>query len=176
MPDGCSPASTSNRSRWPRAALTGAVALVLVFAAAVLGMWGGLALVVGRRAEPLWSERGVSLGMSEEQVEHAFADRASGDWSRTAGCGGVALEWRRTEACASARWARFEFHEGVLVAIRLHSDDAAAPEHAEQTSTAVRQRRPFEGGTATTILSRTCLTHTAEAEQIALAATRDLPR
>jgi len=174
MPDECSPGSTSGRRPWSRAAITGAAAVVLIFAGVVLGLRIGLALILAGPSEPAWSERGVSLGMSEEQVQRTFADRAAGTWSREVSCGGIDLEWRRTDARAPTRWARFEFHEGGLVAIRIHSDDVSSGQRAEQTAAAVRQRRPFEGGTATTILTRTCISHRAEAEQIALAADFDL--
>jgi hypothetical protein len=108
--------------------------------------------------------------MSAEQVKESFVDAASGDWSQDTACRGLSLEWTRKAPDAPTRWARFEFHEGWLVAMRLHTDGQASAAHAEQTVSAVRQERPYEGGTATTLVARGCTTHAAEADQIALSA------
>jgi len=139
-----------------------------MFALVVASCMAGLTLL-GVRPAPSWSERGVTLGMSEREVQRAFTDGAAGLWSRESACAGVALEWTRMDPRATARWARFEFHDGLLAAIRLQVDEAPTA-RAEKTVTAVRQERPFGGGTAITILTRACSTHAAEAEQIASAA------
>jgi hypothetical protein len=68
------------------------------------------------------------------------------------------------------RWARFEIHDGWLVAMRVHTDEPLAGVRTVQSASAVRQDRPFEGGTATTIVSRACSTHTTEADQMILSA------
>jgi hypothetical protein len=58
----------------------------------------------------------------------------------------------------------------MVVAIRVHTDDLSLPEGAVQTPTAVRQVRRSEGGNAVTLIARGCVTHAAEAEQIAVTA------
>jgi hypothetical protein len=108
--------------------------------------------------------------MSAEQVKQSFVDAASGDWSQGTACRGLSLEWTRKDPGAPTRWARFEFHEGWLVAMRFHTDGRASAAHAEQTVSAVRQDRPYEGGTPTILIARGCSTHAAEADQSALSA------
>jgi len=168
MRDDCSRESTSSRRRWLRTAALAAAAGGLLFALVVAGCLVSLSLLHVRSA-PSWRERGVTLGMSEREVQSAFTDGPAGAWSRELACGGVALEWTRVVPQAATRWARFEFHDGLLVAIRLQVEEASTA-RVEQSVTAVRQERPFRGGTEITILTRSCATHAAEAEQIAWAA------
>jgi hypothetical protein len=114
-----------------------------------------------------WSERGVTLGMSEAEIVRAFADGSSGDWARVDGCRGKALEWTRRSVGVPTRWARFELHEGVLVAMRVHSDEKTTAVTAKKGWGAVRAARPYDGGRATTVIARGCPTHAAEADAIA---------
>jgi hypothetical protein len=118
---------------------------------------------------------GVHLGMSLEGARAAFLDGAAGHWSSPPGCGGTTLEWSRGEAhAAQARWARFEFHKGVLVAIRVLSDATPPPtRHIEVTPAAVSETRAGrDGSTSTTVLARGCEMHRAEVRQL-LAETRE---
>ncbi len=114
---------------------------------------------------------GVSLGMSADQVRRTFVEGTGGEWALVTACGGPALEWTRRDPARSVRWARFEMHDGFLVAIRAHTEEPRRSASALQSLSAVREDRPFEGGTATTLVSRVCETHAAEAEQLALEAT-----
>src|SRR5580693_9730355 len=67
--------------------------------------------------------RGVRLGMTMEQARAAFVDGAAGVWSSPPGCCGVSLEWSRAAMeTTQTRWARFESHRGLVVAIRVLSD------------------------------------------------------
>jgi hypothetical protein len=168
-------ASTGARRR-ARDLAVGLLAACTAFALVVAGLASALSL--GVPGDPAWVERGVKLGMSEEQVKQSFLDGAAGDWRRATTCRGPSLEWTRKQGARSTtspdeaptRWARFELHDGWLVAMRLHVDDALSAPRAEQTASAVREDRPYEGGTATTIIARGCSTHAAEAERIALSA------
>jgi hypothetical protein len=104
-------------------------------------------------------------------VRESFLDGAAGEWRQVQACGGPALEWTRTRPAVTTRWARFEIHDGLLVAMRVQTDEPLAQVQTVKSASVVRQDRPFDGGTATTIVSRACSTHAAEAEQLVLAAT-----
>jgi len=112
--------------------------------------------------------RGVRLGMSLEAARAAFADGSAGDWSSPPGCCGASLEWSRADANATqTRWARFEFHQGSLVAIRVLSDATPPTRHVEVTPVAVSETRPgADGSTSTTVLARRCEMHGPEVRQI----------
>ncbi len=140
---------------------------ILVFAFALTGLALAFSRIASGGASE-WSERGVALGMTEAQVRLSFRDAAAGAWTDAPSCRGPALEWTRTQPGPGTRWARFELHDGWLVAMRLHTDAPSGPPHAAQTWSAVRQDRPFEGGTATTVVARGCPTHAAEADEIAI--------
>jgi hypothetical protein len=116
--------------------------------------------------------RGVRLGMSPESARAAFADDSAGDWSSPPGCCGTTLEWSRANANATqTRWARFEFHQGFLVAIRVLSDASPPTRQVEVTPVAVAETRPgADGSTSTTVLARGCKMHGAEVRQLLAAA------
>jgi hypothetical protein len=170
MHDASSPASNGSRSRLPRIAtlvfLAGCGALAIVAT--------GLSLVLSRITstadEGDWTQRGVSLGMTAVIVRESFLDGAAGEWRLVTACGGTGLEWTRSRPGVPTRWARFELHDGLLVAMRVHTDEPLSGMRTLQSTSAVRQDRPFEGGTATTILSRACSTHAAEVDQMVLSA------
>ncbi len=149
------------------------VSLGLVIFVVVTGaLW--LALNRSRRV-PLDSPPvlGVHLGMSLEEARAAFLDGAAGNWSSPPGCCGTTLEWSRGDAHATqARWARFEFDKGVLVAIRVLSDASPPPtRHIEVTPAAVSETRAgADGSTSTTVLARRCETHRGEVRQLTAAA------
>jgi hypothetical protein len=113
--------------------------------------------------------RGVRLDMTMESARAAFVDGAAGDWSTPPGCCGTALEWTRTAVGATqTRWARFEFHQGGVVAIRVLSD--APPPRTRQfivTPALVSETRAgADGSTSTTVLSRGCEMHAPEVRQL----------
>jgi hypothetical protein len=112
------------------------------------------------------SERGVSLGMSEAQVRSSFIDARAGDWTRTTACGGPSLEWTRATAGVPTRWARFELHDGWVAAIRIHEDGQGHIPRVEQTPSAIRRDRLYQGGIATTIIARGPAVYAAEVDQI----------
>jgi hypothetical protein len=113
--------------------------------------------------------RGVRLGMTSESVREVFVDAAAGRWSSRPGCSGEALEWARTDARATAtRWARFEFHRGLVVAIRLLADPTLPiARHVDVTPAAIVDVRPgADGSTSTTVLAVGCERHLAEVRQV----------
>ena len=163
------PSHETSAARWRRATLFFAAAGG-VFVAVVAALSLALSLALPRPGKADWSERGVRLGMSEAQVRQSFVDAAGGNWTRTTACGGPALEWTRMKAGVPTRWARFELHDGWLVAMRIHSDGHASAPRTERASFAVRRDRPFQNGVATTIIARGPPAYAAEVEQIARAA------
>ncbi|MGA7122771.1 MAG: hypothetical protein WBY94_21910 [Polyangiaceae bacterium] len=146
--------------------------ILLLFAGGIcvlvmVGLMCVVRLAMPRSSASEWRERGVRLGMSEDELMRSFVDAEAGDWTKGWSCGGPSLEWTRRAAHAQTRWARFELHDGRLVALRIHSDQLLPDGRALETSAAVRQDIPYEDGTATTIVALGCPTHAAEAEQIA---------
>lgn len=111
---------------------------------------------------------GTRLGMSPRDVRERFAPGGEGTWQTSLGGGDdTILEWRSTGA-SKYRSARFEFHLGMLVAIRAHAEGGVTEESVTATPKIVTVVRPSsEGGTDIDILSRDCPTHHDEAESFA---------
>lgn len=114
-----------------------------------------------------WIVHGVALGMSEREVRTYFVDAAHGTWSLVAGCSGPGLEWFRRDPQAPARWARFEFRDGVLVAMRVRGEHEPYGPPVEATATAVRKQHQNAAGSEVALIDRACVEHRAEAEQLA---------
>ena len=117
---------------------------------------------------------GVRLGMSPRDVRDRFEGGAGGSWQSKIGGGAGAsddtvLEWNADDASKQARasHARFEFHLGMLVAIRAHLREPIGSEKVDLTPKTVTVRAPQAGGTDVTILARDCPTHHEEAEALA---------
>jgi hypothetical protein len=108
--------------------------------------------------------------MTASAVRARFEEPALGKWENAPSAGGedTALVWH---AARGAEEARFEFHSGLLVAIRAvaRADDAAAARaRVEASRIVVRTREDGPDDTVKiTILARDCPTHHAEAERIA---------
>jgi hypothetical protein len=120
---------------------------------------------------------GVRLGMSPRDVRDRFEGGGQGAWQTKVGGGAGAsddtvLEWTATEATSRATEARFEFHLGMLVAVRAHLREAAGAEHIDLTPKTVTLRAPQAGGTEVTLLARDCPTHHDEAEALAAKASK----
>lgn len=113
----------------------------------------------------------VRLGMSPRDVRDRFAPGTDGSWqtqiAKNPGEDTV-LAWKAHHAAsAPISEARFEFHLGMLVAVRAHLRTSQASSRAATTVTpkTVTVRAPHdEGGTTLTILARDCPTHHEEAE------------
>jgi hypothetical protein len=159
--------------RW-RAAMVLLLATGGTFAAIVAVLSFFLSLAVPKPGKSDWSQRGVGLGMTEAQVRRSFVDASAGEWRRSTACGGPSIEWTRSKPGVPTRWARFELHDGWVVAMRLHSDGQAAGSRSEVRSFAVRRDRPFQGGLATTIIARGPAAYAVEVDQIVRSAASSL--
>jgi hypothetical protein len=155
--------------------ITRALTSTPVLAAAV----GALAVassVLARRA-PVDVLHGVRLGMTPSEVRASFDGGMAGDagrpggeargrWEAAPGCAGGALVWTGEGASPEGvRWARFEFHDGQMMAARLRvaaADPSARGDHLVSSSTAVLAREPTEAGAALVLLARGCEQHEAE--------------
>jgi hypothetical protein len=122
---------------------------------------------------------GVRLGMTPRDVRERFQPGGEGGWTTTVGgsADDTVLAWKAREpdtcrapasGCARVPTGRFEFHLGMLVAMRaLVREAAPPPERVEATPKTVTVRRPGPGGTEVTVLARDCPTHHDEAERLA---------
>lgn len=113
----------------------------------------------------------VKLGMAPGDVRDRFEPGGPGGWQTSVGKaeGDTALEWKAKDASAKVREARFEFHLGMLVAVRATTNEA--PPSAEKVSatpaTVTVRRAANGGGTELAVLSRDCPTHKDEAASLA---------
>ncbi len=121
-----------------------------------------------RHEEPRDGIPNVRLGMAPRDVRERFVSGGEGSWQTALGSGDdTVLEWTSRNPSASVRQARFEFHLGMLVAIRATTAEAASNEKISLTPKTVTARAPHEGGTSVTVLARDCPTHKDEAEGLA---------
>ena len=111
----------------------------------------------------------VRLGMAPRDVRERFRPGAEGSWQTALGSGDdTVLEWTARDAKSPVAEARFEFHLGMLVAIRARLNETVSREEVSTTPKTVTSRAPTqEGGTAITVLARDCPTHKDEAESLA---------
>lgn len=114
----------------------------------------------------------VRLGMAPRDVRERFAPGADGAWQTALGTGDdTVLEWTARQPSSPVAQARFEFHLGMLVAIRARSNGTSAGEQVSTTPKTVTIKAPApEGGTSITVLARDCPTHKDEAESFAVKA------
>ncbi|MDF2691630.1 MAG: hypothetical protein K0S65_13 [Labilithrix sp.] len=110
----------------------------------------------------------VRLGMAPRDVRERFQPGIEGSWQTALGTGDdTVLEWTSRTASSPVTQARFEFHLGMLVAIRARLA-ATTPESVSATPKTVTIKAPAsEGGTSVTVLARDCPTHKDEAESFA---------
>ncbi len=118
---------------------------------------------------------GVRLGMSPRDVRDRFDESGQGAWRTNVSSGPGAnddtvLEWSAAVPASRATHARFEFHLGMLVAVRAHLREGASSERVDLTAKTVTLRTAAAGGIDVTILARDCPTHHEEAEAMALKA------
>ena len=115
----------------------------------------------------------VRLGMAPRDVRDRFEPGGQGSWTTSVGGGAedTAIEWKATDAAAKVHAARFEFHNGMLVAIRATTADAPpASEQIAATPTTVSVRRAATGperGTELAVFARDCPAHKEEAQALA---------
>jgi hypothetical protein len=110
----------------------------------------------------------VRLGMSPRDVRERFHPGGEGSWQTALGTGDdTVLEWNARGAGPVAH-ARFEFHLGMLVAIRATTNERTVREEVSATPKTVTAKKSApEGGTSVTVLARDCPTHKEEAESLA---------
>jgi hypothetical protein len=112
----------------------------------------------------------VRLGMSPRDVRARFAEAGQGTWQTSLGSNATddtVLEWASSSPTSSALRAKFEFHRGMLVAVRANLREALLRSRLEVSPHTVAVQVPSGGGTDVTILARDCPTHHSEAESIA---------
>ena len=110
----------------------------------------------------------VRLGMAPRDVRERFQPGSDGSWQTALGAGDdTVLEWTAKDGNAAVKDARFEFHLGMLVAIRAHLAAQGSKENVTSTPKTVTLRGPGEGGTIVTVLARDCPTHKDEADALA---------
>lgn len=128
-----------------------------------------LVLTAGCSREERDAVPNVRLGMAPRDVRERFQPGAEGTWQTALGAGDdTVLEWTARDPRSSIAHARFEFHLGMLVAIRARSDEAVSREVVATTPRTVTVRSPAsEGGATVTVLARDCPTHKEEAESLA---------
>lgn len=113
----------------------------------------------------------VKLGMAPGDVRDRFEPGGPGTWQTSVShiAGDTAVEWHATNGTAKVVEARFEFHNGMLVAVRAKSNEP--PPSGEKITTTpgsvtVRRSAPT-GGTEIAVLARDCPTHKEEAAALA---------
>ena len=111
----------------------------------------------------------VRLGMAPRDVRERFQPGGEGTWQTALGSGDdTVLEWTARDPQAPVTQARFEFHLGMLVAIRARLNETVSREDVSATPKTVTSKAPApEGGTNITVLARDCPTHKDEAEALA---------
>lgn len=111
----------------------------------------------------------VRLGMAPRDVRERFQPGGEGSWQTALGAGDdTVIEWTTHDPRARVARARFEFHLGMLVAIRARTNEATTREDIRTTPKTVTIKEPSpEAGTDLTILARDCPTHRDEAESFA---------
>lgn len=111
----------------------------------------------------------VRLGMAPRDVRERFQPGGEGSWQTALGTGDdTVLEWTARDAKSPVAEARFEFHLGMLVAIRARLNETVSREDVSATPKTVTVKAPaHEGGTSVTVLARDCPTHKEEAESFA---------
>ncbi|MBX3225839.1 MAG: hypothetical protein KIT84_30320 [Labilithrix sp.] len=109
----------------------------------------------------------VRLGMAPRDVRERFQPGGAepGAWQTALGAGDdTVLEWTARDPASNITEARFEFHLGMLVAIRAKTKDTPKHEEVSTTAKTVTVRTPSREGATITVLARDCPTHHDEAE------------
>lgn len=119
----------------------------------------------GGAPSELW---GVRLGDSLATARERFRAPGPGTWTSTPG-DDPALGWAPASSASPVASARFEFHDGMLVAARLElarSAESADGAPLEISRAAVVSREPAGDRTRVTLLSRACPEHAAEVKRV----------
>jgi hypothetical protein len=112
----------------------------------------------------------VKLGMAPGDVRDRFEPGGPGTWQTSVGAAAddTAIEWKAKDASAKIREARFEFHLGMLVAVRAKTNEPPpSGEKITTTPASVTVRRAGAGGgSEVAVLARDCPTHKEEASAL----------
>lgn len=130
--------------------------LVVLFAFAFASIASGCA----REPEGLPN---VKLGMSPRDVRERFTPGGEGRWSTSVGKDDdTILDWSAASGAATLEHASFEFHNGMLVALRatMRSSQSRSIQTTPRTVL-------LRDGATLTLLARDCPTHHDEAESLA---------
>jgi hypothetical protein len=135
--------------------------LLLVLLVLLTALGGGACTRDDATAVP-----GVRLGMSPRDVRDRFVPGGEGTFQTHVGAGDdTVLEWTGKDGGLGFARARFEFHLGMLVAVRARTTAPIDAEQVSLTPRTVTVRAPAEGGgTSLVVLARDCPTHKDEAE------------
>ncbi len=112
---------------------------------------------------------GARLGMTMRDVRAAFVPPSPGSWTAVQDGAVPRLDWSATLAASPVASARFEFHNGMLVAVRAplaESDVHAAGPPVTTTSATVITRDHVGGKVEYRWLSRECPAHKDEVAKI----------
>jgi hypothetical protein len=149
----------NRRTWWPLLPIT--IAIVLTTLAAFTA-------IAGLAAPDPGTVRGVRLGMTTDQVRQRFEAGAPASW-RTE-IAGTDLTLIRAPGGSLDREARFEFHDGMLVALRMdlpeHAPEAIGDPIWSSTATVIARSRVEPGRVRFVVLARDCPTHAEEAARI----------
>lgn len=113
----------------------------------------------------------VKLGMAPGDVRDRFEPGGPGTWQTSVGASAddTAIEWKAKDGSAKVKEARFEFHLGMLVAIRAKTTEPP-PSEDEISATPAKvtlKKKATDGSTELDVLSRDCPTHKEEASKLA---------
>lgn len=142
------------------------------FIAAGLGIVTLTALSFAPPANRAFAIHGIELGMTASEVVRRFDAGPTGRWSEATGCAGPSMEWSRGDAAAARAplSARFEFHQGLLMAARVRvspEDPTARGARLETSAQFVLAREARDDGSSVIVLlARGCPDHEAEVEQL----------
>jgi len=146
----------------------------VVIAVALVGAtgWSVASTVIGAANSEPTDVHGARLGLSASDLRSRFAPPERGAFRAAADApatGDLALDWS-ADAPTSPLRARFEFHGGLLVAIRatLPATHPLAPGPAlSETAVSVLSRHENADQTVSlTILAKDCPTHAAEVRSL----------
>lgn len=143
--------------------------LLPALAGALLALGGIAAWTVHARGGATTDVWGIRLGDSLSMTRDHFRAPAGGTWTSSAAPEPV-LAWAPAAGTPSpVSSARFEFHDGMLVAARLElrpDADAARGPGLELGRSSVIAREPSAEGTRITLISRDCPEHAAEVRRL----------
>lgn len=130
----------------------------------------GLVIAKKRSTSAFGNLHGVRLGMTVRDLRARFDTAGAGQWESVV-ADDMVLRWKpATDARGGPLGAQFEFHMGILMAIRadLALGDAAAngpPFELSESTVVVREPTPA-GPVHLTVIARSCPTHAKEAERL----------